>query len=549
MFEVKNPKLKFLLNSLIESISNNDKLPISLYEEIQDHPEYGLEVLELLPTLNEIDNFNNEDELSPILIACFNYIELCLFQLKSAQEHQHKWADKLIEKYQQTVLTLLETHPELHFWNTIINLFFEADLPLNDEVKETYLEVIEQEVSSEKNVEQQRMMVKALLSEEHDASEFEIAELFFSQTNALPNEYFPTFLAELLSFNLPKATDTAVLFLLHPVKEVRLTLLANLNKIFSGISLTPKSLSRLLVIRQWVPEDEKAMIESLLALQRKQGGQFAESEQQTLVEIKATERDGSGTQALFLLLKSKRKFSSSGLLLKKEQGVKDCWITSPTSKEEASTQIADSHQHEFFIRKVDKKYLKLSINDHLYQGQQKGYVPNLYVLQLQEMLGEQWHAEPLPLESTLKALLSAVPELEDPHWITKSLQRSGLWQKKYSFCDSWFEENPDIDKLVNQCCNFTSGIKHCDTTLALPIVLDEYFEKQREQWLRHFVWVALWAKAHARANEYLWKDCVTLVKKINEGTPFIELPIMQLIAEQSIFQSIETMETRKTHLS
>lgn len=74
-------------------------------------------------------------------------------------------------------------------------------------------------------------------------------------------------------------------------------------------------------------------------------------------------------------------------------------------------------------------------------------------------------------------------------------------------------------------------------------------EPRREQWLLHFLWMTLWAKPHARHNEYLWKDCLVLAIKIKEGMALKDIPLMQMIAELNIIASLETMEVRKTHLS
>lgn len=546
MIELQNKHLQQIIEKLVESFQHNTPLSAEFYEELQKHPQYGLELLSLLPTLQQAAE--NEEESSPLLMACYHYIEMCLVQLKLAEEHFQKWAEQLIDQYQKALLKLMSTTTDSSCWLPIINLFFDAEIPLNDDVKQMYLSVMEQSQKQQNNKAQQQILVEQLLSNESDASEFEIAELFLAQTNALPADYFPSFLKELLSFKLNKATNTAILFLLHPLAEVRNTIIQHANEIFAHINLPQSSMSRLLMIRHWLPEIERNPIELLLNNQRRQGQSFAKLGNAKIIELFATEMDGTGAQAMFLLIKRHDGYQAAGLLIKRYYGIKDTWLSPVLSKTEAKRYSQKNLQGGFYLRKINLDYLNLIISDHIYQAQKIDSVPHLNLLQLQELTGAQWQAQPLNIDLIYQQLLKQLPELNQQYQ-QKSLLRSAQWYKKYAFTESWFDESPELDKLVNQYCSFIDGVKHCNISKAVPVIMTQYFEPRREQWLDHFLWMSLWAKAHSRHNEYLWKDSFVIAQALYQNKPMLELPILQIICEHSILQSVETMENRKTHLS
>ncbi len=74
-------------------------------------------------------------------------------------------------------------------------------------------------------------------------------------------------------------------------------------------------------------------------------------------------------------------------------------------------------------------------------------------------------------------------------------------------------------------------------------------EPNRDKWLFHFLWIALWVKSKSRKNEKIWQDSFLIAYAIHSGIPLTEIPILQEIARHSIFNSVETMEDRRSHLN
>ena len=552
MIPTDNKELKAFFEQLVVCFDNDTPLPAKIYEAIQNKPEYGLEVMGLLPEIEALSkkepNNSPTDEPSALLMACLHYIEMCLMHLNLAQEHHQKWAEELISHYQAELFSLLNNNPSLSSALPVINLFFDAEIHVSEEIKERYLEVMDSNQTQEDLVEHQQKIVEQLLSDNSDASDFEIAELFLSQTNALPRDYFPSFLKELLTFGLVKAFNSATLFCLHPILEIRNIIIQHANAIFEEITLPGESMSRLLMIRHWLPDVEKGHLELLINNQRKKGAVFSDLRQAKIIDIYATEMDGTGAQALFLIIKRKKGFQSAGLLVKRYFGIKDTWLSPVMSKKCAYDYAKESLHGDFLLRKVDTNYLDLLIADHIYQAQKIDTVPHINLLQIQEITGSQWQAQPLHIEQVIDTLMTGCPEI-NKEWQLKSLERSSHWYKKYKFTEAWYDESPELDKLANQFCSFVEGVKRCNVSNALLPIMDQYFEERRGQWLEHFIWLALWSKPSARHNEYLWKDALIISNCLYNNMPMRDIPIMRIIAEHSILQSVETMESRKTHLN
>jgi hypothetical protein len=80
-------------------------------------------------------------------------------------------------------------------------------------------------------------------------------------------------------------------------------------------------------------------------------------------------------------------------------------------------------------------------------------------------------------------------------------------------------------------------------------VFEEELELHRDQWQFHFLWIALWIKAKERRNEKIWSDSFLIAHVIHEGMSLRDIPVMQEICRQTVINSVETMQERRTHLS
>jgi len=174
-------------------------------------------------------------------------------------------------------------------------------------------------------------------------------------------------------------------------------------------------------------------------------------------------------------------------------------------------------------------------------------MPDLHLLEIQEQLGLHLLPEKLDLDYLIERLGVQISPFT-PDSMKASLARSKSWPKNKRFTESWFVENSAIDQLVNGCCHFVDGVRVCRFAEAMSAVFANEMEHNREKWLFHFLWIALWIKAKARKNEKIWQDSFFIAYAIQSGVPLESIPIMREICHQSVVNSIETMHERRTHL-
>jgi len=190
----------------------------------------------------------------------------------------------------------------------------------------------------------------------------------------------------------------------------------------------------------------------------------------------------------------------------------------------------------------------MMINHFLALTLEQGHMPNVHFLEFQEELGIHFIPKPLDVPQLIEQLAVKIEPFTQ-RVVEDAFKRTSQWLYNKAFAASWYLENESIDKWVNRCCSFQEGVKVCRFEDAMKAVFDHELEVMRDDWVFHFLWVALWLRAGARNNEKMWQDSFLIAHAIHTGTPLADIPIMQRICHQSVVNSIETMCERRTHLS
>ncbi len=261
----------------------------------------------------------------------------------------------------------------------------------------------------------------------------------------------------------------------------------------------------------------------------------------------STEVDGSGSQGLFIHLDKKGHSRLCGFLLKQDFGIKDAWVTPFITPSEVKRYYHDAFDDTVMLRLIDESYLSRIISHFLAVSVERGEVPGLHFLEIQEAAGLQFLPERLDVEESIQQLAVQIHPFT-PERYRLSLERSKTWTKNKQFTESWYIENTSIDKIVNRSSSFLHGVKVCRFEEAMASVFEHELEPNRDRWLFHFLWVALWLKAKARKNEQTWQDSFFLAYAIQSGIPLHNIPIMQEICHQIVINSVETMQARRTYL-
>ena len=511
---------------------------------LQD-PLLALRLVDLIDALDEMQIDENRAYYS----ACIFALDICVAQLQSAIESGNKLADKTLRQLMDYMADAIASKRHtLSFWLPILNAFYDVHVELSASLKNAYLDLAngEDELTPEEELSHLNS-IRDLIAELADLSIFDITENFFAQSYAMPPDFFTDLVADL--YSIEEGLDIAVLTLLHPNAQVREVVVATHDHILPSVTLSSISLSRLQAIKQWYPTEYHAQFNRWIKDQRKKGVVFMNTTPPpSKLRIKASEVDGSGAQGIFVHLQKKRTHRLSGLLYKQHVGIKDAWVTPLISRADVSHYYDDAFDDTVMLRDVDLSYLIMMTNHFLAVTLENGGMPDLHLLEIQEELGIHF----LPTKLDFNQLIEEIGVQISPFTAEStvaSLKRSKSWPKNKRFTESWYIENFQVDKLVNRCCSFVDGVKVCQFDDAMQAVFIDEMELHRDHWLSHFLWITLWLKAGARKNEKTWQDSYFIAYAIHSGMPLNAIPIMVEICRESVINSIETMQERRTHLN
>lgn len=515
------------------------------YAQFLQEPLLALSVADLLNSIDE----TQLDTSRAYFSACIFALDVCVAQLQSAVEINNKLADKTLNQLMTYLAELMNQNKHsLSFWLPILNAFYNVQVDLSDDLKNAYIDLANEEDEYRPDEELAHLhSIRDLIQELSDLSVFDVAENFFAQSYAMPAEFFIELVADL--YSIDEGHDIALLTLLHPNIDVRDVVVTTLDQLMPSVTLSSISLSRLQAIKNWYPSRYHAQFNRWIKEQRKKGVVFMPPPTPTSsVRIKASEVDGSGAQGVFIHIKKARKNRLCGLLYKQKMGIKDAWITPVLSRTDVTRYYDDAFDDGIMLRDVDVSYLMMMTNHFLAKTLEHGAMPDLHLLEMQEELGVHFLPQALDFDYLIEQLSVQISPFTQESMLA-SFKRSKSWPKNKRFTESWYIENGVVDKLVNHCCSFVDGIKVCRFDEAMEAVFTQEMEHHRDHWVSHFLWITLWLKSCARKREKTWQDSFFIAYAIHSGEPLQSIPIMHEICRESVVNSIETMQDRRTHLN
>lgn len=541
---VDSDHLKNWISEIAALIERNENPKPEHYLHFLQEPEAALQIIDLISAMDNAEAESHQAYYS----ACVFALEICVAQLQTAAEYEQKPTSKMLSGLMSYLAQAILNAPQtLSFWLPILNAFYEVHVELSDELKNAYFELATSEPEALDYHEGSHLdSIRDLINEMAELSPFDIAENFFAQSYAMPPDFFADFVLDL--YQLPEGQEIGLLALLHPHEEVRLLVLEVFETLMMQITLTPVSLSRLKVIRSWYPPAFHPKFDLWIRAQRKKGVVFHPERLTPKLQIQASEVDGVGAQGLFIHLHEKRKHRLCGVLLKQEVGIKDAWMTPYLPVQEVSRYFDDAFDDSVMLRAVDLAYFNKMVNHFLAEMVSAGRTPDLHLLEIQEALGVSFVPQRLEIEAIMAEFAIQI-EPFTPETVQEAFKRTKSWTKNKRFTESWYVENSDIDTLVNQHCSFMNGVKVCQFEEAMKAVFEQVLELERARWRFHFLWTALWLKARMKPKEKAWQDSFMIAHAIHAGTPLDSIPILREICYQSVVNSIETMQDRRTYLN
>jgi hypothetical protein len=173
-------------------------------------------------------------------------------------------------------------------------------------------------------------------------------------------------------------------------------------------SLMPMEVRRLITMRNWRPENERAEIDAIIRKARAAGIDCAQWDMGSIERIVATAIDGAATQGFLLVCPAGRKKRLSSLLTK--VGIVDAWSGEPESRRRIETSLADAGMGAAVLV-VSRAYLDRMVAHHLELSTEKGEAPPFGLLQVAETIGgADWQPARITFSEVLAELLDQVPK-------------------------------------------------------------------------------------------------------------------------------------------
>jgi hypothetical protein len=320
------------------------------------------------------------------------------------------------------------------------------------------------------------------------------------------------------------ARGAAVLFLLDPNSAVRRAVAAALAQV--AASLTPTEVRRLIAMRNWRPENERAEVDAVIRKARAAGIDCAPWEAGSIEAIVATAVDGSTAQGFLLISPAGRKKRISSLLIK--AGIADAWSGEPESRRQIEISLAAAGMDAPTIA-VSRSYLDRTVAHQLALSIEKREAPPFGLLQVVETIGgADWQPARMAFGETLTGLIAEVPmAMCEPAALASVLRKSDGLADLDVVAQSWFEDDPQVARAVERA-------RGSDRAKLADYLLQSVIARHRDRWAEIVLRTALWMREAPQAADLCWRELAIVAKALADGRDMTEIGLMRDIALRTI---------------
>jgi hypothetical protein len=322
---------------------------------------------------------------------------------------------------------------------------------------------------------------------------------------------------------IPAARGAAVLFLLDPDSTVRRAVAGALTEV--AVSLTPTEVRRLIAMRNWRPEDERAEVDAVIRKARAAGIDCAPWEASSIEAIVATAVDGAAAQAFLLISPAGRKKRISSVLIK--DGIVDAWSGEPESPRQIKMSLAAGLDTPTLA--VSRSYLDRVVAHELALRIDRREAPPFGLLQVAETIGgADWQPARMAFGETLAGLIAEVPKaMRKPAALASVLRKSNAFAELDAVAQSWYEDDPQVAHAVE--CAGSRGRAKLATYLLQSVIA-----RRRDRWADIALRTALWMREAPAEAELCWRELALVAKALADGRDVAEIGLMRDIASRTI---------------
>ncbi|NDH67614.1 MAG: hypothetical protein EBY22_06845 [Gammaproteobacteria bacterium] len=372
------------------------------------------------------------------------------------------------------------------------------------------------------------------------SSPFQLYDFLIAQIQIQPMEIQCALINELIVAKNAPIQDVGVFMLLHPKKLIRrMVPLIWLDNFINGkIRISPISLRRFIVIRNWLPYDEQSAIDTLIQQIRKTKIMPAPHPSSKITRLISSIVDGAGVQCFLFETKAKNQRTIAGFLVKNAIGIREPFVIHKAHAEEFSHMLK---QYTLPAKSVSTTYTSKLVAHFISIGQQENHIPEPIFLEIAELFGvQQWLPQPIdPMTEINRIKEQENLDTNDPILIEQALKYSAVWTETADFAQSWFETGECVNSIIIEAVETHSKMKaHALDTLpkitTRALMKDDLLNK----WIFILTRMLLWHRSKSIKGEE-WKYFLVIAEKLLQGYPVEDIPLMQEITKRSVAHSVQ----------
>jgi hypothetical protein len=322
----------------------------------------------------------------------------------------------------------------------------------------------------------------------------------------------------------PEGRGAAVLFLLDPDSVVRRAVAGALAQV--AAVLTPTEVRRLIAMRNWRPENERAEVDAIIRKARAEGIDCAPWAAGGIEAIVATAIDGVTAQAFLLVSPAGRKKQLTSILIK--GGIVDAFSSEPGSRRQIEKSLAAAGMGLPKLA-VSRAYLDRTVAHQLALSIEKEEAPPFGLLQVAEaIVGADWQPARMTFGETLAALMAEIPKtMSEASALRSVLRRSDELADLELVAQSWFDDDPQIARVVAQA-------RAGDRAKLATLLLQSVMARHRDRWADIILRTALWMHEAPASDDLCWRELTIVAKALADGRDMSEIGLMRDIALRTI---------------
>ena len=478
-------------------------------------------------------HLGHEGTVEPLGLAYLYLLERLLENLRCRVDDGYSDAAELIDLFQSTIVRqvrggLVDTSLLEHVGHAL----HEARIAASEEFAETATQYLAAEgKAGGSSTDLQSIIEGILASAEGDL--LALAQGLAALSGSMTVEMRRMLVDSLVQSGVVGAGSLSVLFLLDQDRLVRVGIAAKLK---SAVRiLTSEDLRRLITIRNWRPDAERSAVDAVIRRARESGVFCAPWPVNQLEEIHATCVDGAGAQGCLMVSAAGRKKRLSSILTK--GGIVDAWTSEPESTRRVVSQIADAISSTPLMP-VLREYLDSIVGHHLALLAEEGKVPPVGLLQVAETIGAvDWQPRRMDMEGELAALAAELPPaMLEPEKVRAALEASGQLEAIAEISESWFEADPETERLAS---SFRGSTDQKATQILATILTS-----RRDEWAERVLRAALWLKQGSGGSERGWQELVLVARALAEKDELTGIGLMRGIALRTVEAAYNAVESR-----